>query len=243
MFRMITASFIVLAAGALSAAACRPLLPPAVSWQPRTAQGYPPPTPPTPPPGATASPGPDPDGYLPPPAEPDGQIVRLADSPYADVLVGLQAALDGGHGAWFAERVGERLGLGMFDIGQLDSEGRTVLDAAEAGAVAAAFFAAGARPRIQAYFVDERWTITCLDALTHRWQGDVPYPGVDDLGGGEPIGPQPPASVPLDAAALRLCRDQLGRWTLDEWVHGGYYGMIAQIHALHGDRPLFIVRP
>ena len=50
MLRKIVAPLIVLTAASLLAAACRPLLPPALSTQPPSAQGYPQPGAPTPPP-------------------------------------------------------------------------------------------------------------------------------------------------------------------------------------------------
>lgn len=242
MVRQIVAPLIVVAAASVLAAACQPM-PPALSLRPPSAQGYPQPGTSTPPPGATATPTADADGFLPPPDEPSGQLVRLADSPYADVLVGLQEAIDGGDSAWFGARAPDGRRVHVFGIGQMDSEGGTSANGEAIGALADAFFQAGARPRIQAYFESVGETTVCLYVLTHAWQGAVPYPGVDDIGSAEPVGGQPPATVPLDGAALHICRDQLGEWLLRDWIHGGYHETIERFGAFAPPWPLYVVRP
>lgn len=243
MLRPIAAPLVVLAATSLALAACGPLQPPAWPARPPSAQGYPPPGSPTVPPAPTPTPAADADGYLPPPGSPPSQQIRLAESAFAGILESLQAAIDAGDGDWFGAHVGARKGLSVYGIEQFEGEGGTVVDAAGAAELAAAFFAAGARPRVQAYIEEPRPTSICLYVLTHRWQGDVSYPGVVDLGDGAPIGPQPPSTVPLDAAALHLCPDRDETWTLDAWVHGGYFALIARLSDGLPDASLIFVRP
>lgn len=249
MVRPPTARSVAVAAALLATAACQLPLPPALSTTPLTAQGYPAPSDPaaTPAPTAapTSTPSADADGFLPPPAQPPSQSIRLADSPHADILIPLQAALDTGDASWFEAHVdAANAGMKLFDIGQLDSEGGTTVDGAGASALAAAFFAAGARPRVQAYFEEQRATTVCLYALTHRWQGTVGYPGyAEDHAITARTSPELPPTVPLDAAALHVCRDGLGAWTLDAWIHGGYYGIIGRLSGYAPPWPLVVIRP
>lgn len=243
MVRTFAAPLIALAAASLVAAACRPL-PISSPTRPTTGQGYPPPGTPTPPPDPTATPTADTDGYLPPPLFPPSEPVRLLDGPFADLLVPLQAALDAGDGTWFGARVDDGRPLDLFDVREMDGEGGTALDSAGTAALAAAFGAAGSRPKVQAYFVEPRETITCLYVLTHRWQGDVAFPGYSPDQDATPrIGPPLPPTVPLDGAAFHVCRGRPAEWLLDDWITGGYYDLVAHLGGLDGGGTLFVVRP
>lgn len=231
-------------ATAFAVAACRAPLPPSSTTSRLSALSYPPPGASTATPAPSPTPTADADGLLPPPAQPPSQPVRLADGPNAEVVVPLQAALAAGDDSWFRAHVGARSGLRLFGIDQLDSEGGASVDAAGTAALAAAFFAAGARPRVQAYFEEARPTTRCLYVLTHPWRGEVVYPGyAEDHAIAERTGPALPPTVPQDTAALHLCRDQLGVWTMDEWIHGGHYRIIEGLAGSAPPWPLFVVRP
>lgn len=231
-------------ATALAVAACRLPLAPSSTTARLSAQAYPPPGAPTATPAPSPTPTADADGLLPPPAQPPSQPVGLGDGPYADIVVPLQSALAAGDDGWFGAHVGARRGLRLFDIDQLESEGGASVDAAGTASLAEAFFAAGARPRVQGYFEEARPTTRCLYVLTHPWRGEVDYPGyAADHGIAERAGPALPPTVPLDAAALHLCRDQLGAWTMDAWIHGGHYRIIERLAGHAPPWPLFVIRP
>jgi len=196
---------------------------------PLTAQGYPPPdgAPTSVPQTPVPSPTPSSDGgYFPPPAGIDHRIETLAASPYRDLLLALQAALDAGDPSPPADWVSERFGNRLFDIRSLDSEGGVMLDRDTTRATLGAFLEQGSRPRIQGYFAVDDGEIACLDVLTAVYEGDVAFPGPWD-----PLGPPPPEVVPPDAAAFHACRDQLGTWLWQTWAYGGYHEIVAMIDA------------
>lgn len=198
------------------------------------AQAYPPPDTPAAP---TATPSADSGGYLPPPGNTSNQTVTLAGSPYSDVLVPLQAALASGDAAWPATMVTERFGNTLFDIAILDSEGGAYLDAGGTEAVLADFFQQGSQPVIQGYFADDDGIVPCLNVLTHRYTGTVPYPGEDGA-----YGAPRPTHIPADAAAFKLCRAGAGQWIWENWVHGGYYEIV-DAYGGEGGADYFVVRP
>lgn len=199
------------------------------------AQSYPGPPGTLPPP--TATPPADPDGYLPPPSGVAHQVVTLAGSPYSELLMELQAALDSGNSAWLAGKVTERFGNQLFDIDNLDSEGGAYLTAADAEAVLADFFRQGSRPVIQGYFDNADPNVPCLTVVSHRFQGTVPYPG-EDGGYGAPR----PTNIPADAASFSMCDAGGGEWIWMNWVHGGYYEIVETYDAAR-DWDYFVVRP
>lgn len=201
---------------------------------------YPGPASATPVPSAT--PAPDAQGYLPPPSGGATQTLLLGDSPYADLLLPLQAALLAGDAAPAAELVTERFGLTLFDIRHLDGEGGYVLDAAEAAALLEEAFDAGAAPRLQGYFDVGDGLVPCLELLLWAAGDALPHPRA-----GTPVayGPQPASPLRGDAATWRVCRAQDGVWIWQRWGHGGYHEIVDTFFARPqgGDGTYTVLRP
>lgn len=211
---------------------------------PLTAQGgYPPPgagttaVPPSPMPTPTPTAI---EGLFPPPEGIEHRVEPLAASPYRELLVALQAAIDAGDPAGPADWVAGRFGTRLFDVRHIDSEGGVTMDRATTAALLGAFLDLGARPRVQGYFAVDDGQVACLDVVTAPYAGEVAYPATP-----APLGPRPPDTLVGDAAAFHVCRDQAGAWLWQAWAYGGYHAIVEAYDARRGvgEPPYVVSRP
>ncbi len=203
-------------------------------------QGYPPPATETPtprPPTAT----PDAEGYLPPPAGLPWQQVGLSDGPHADLLMQVQTALDAGDAdtpsSWVAD---DRAGLGLTPLNTMETEGGLGLYSDGVRDLLAAYYTAGASPRVQGYF--ERGP--CLDVLLHRLPAPMPHPATPPASG-DPHGAPAPDVIEAEAAALHICELPGAALFWDRWVYGDYEALLDRFNGYEPDPGLtyFMIRP
>ncbi|MFN8424344.1 MAG: hypothetical protein U0470_13555 [Anaerolineae bacterium] len=119
---------------------------------------------------------------------------------------------------WFGAHVGARRGLRLFDIDQLESEGGASVDAAGTTSLAEAFLRGRRAARGRGHFEEAGPALPVRAHPSLAGRGGLPGPRRGPRHRQYLRGPRalpPMKQLPLDAAALHLCRDQLGAWTLD----------------------------
>lgn len=207
------------------------------------AQGYPTATTE---PTETPTPTPDAQGYMPPPTNITTTLVTLGASPYADLLVPLQAALDAQDLTWLSDTASWRGSLPFVPIGCLDGGdacGSPQLDTPDELAPAVATAIAGTNALIQGYFEEpggdgQGVTWTCLQVLIYPFGTTMTYPTA--IPG--PPGPETnPSTVTVDASAIEVCK-KVDSWGWDAWRFGGYHEIV-DTFAFNGATNYAVVRP
>jgi hypothetical protein len=167
---------------------------------------------------------------MPAPEGIDATVVALDESPYADLLVPLQHALDNGSLAplrdhvWFDQVTFRPIGCGACSVYlQVPDALDTAIEEASDGAAPLV---------LQGYFVDtyadeEAGLLSiCVDLFVHRFGTTVAYPTAppaepDDL----EIFSHPP-SVAIDASIWQVCKD-VDTWNWQSWYFGTYYETVS----------------
>lgn len=209
------------------------------------AQAYPPPQSPTPSitPTETPTPTADAAGYMPTPSGITVTVTSLVGSPYADLLVPLQTALDNDDASAISAMTSNTYELFVGDSTFDGEGGSATMSGADADGYLNSFFSQGTNAHIQGYFETGDAEVPCLEVLIHRFAGAVAYPTSlpTPTGTFEAIGISPPSEFPLDAARWNFCKLPGDGWRWYEWRHGWYYPTIERL--AEADTDYYLIRP
>jgi len=173
---------------------------------------YPEPVTPTP------APTTDPLGLLPPPSEiTSTQMVDIAQSEWADVLVSLRNSLitqDAAGLAGFLAPDGLSIGSDGAGYSYLSDPGTAAVTIFDD------LFQAGSAPVIQGYFVEG-----CLSVFTTGWQGAPDLPVLAEYGIGAPAA----TTLPDSAYMWQVCEGATpGSPYISDWRAGDYYEIVIE---------------
>ncbi len=178
----------------------------------------------------TPTPTPDAEGRYPPPGGVMHEVIALAESPHAPILLLLDDALMMGDSATLAEWIGgseDTLTLEYYAEGEgfgtrpSADEVRSILDS---------LFAGNSSPAIQGYFEPGcmRGRGACgLFVILTGLRGQVAMPTADP---NSELGLPAPADLPLGAAAWELFPDGGGVWWRAWWLGDGYYALVEDLY-------------
>lgn len=220
---------------AATPASCRHDAPPSTTPT-RVQVGYPPPS--EPPATVTPTPSPDEQGYMAVPMDIDTTVVALDESPYADLLVPLQAAMNDGSLAPLRNVVGYNT-MTFLPIGCYENEciPQYLQVPDELDSAMAAAIDGPTNVILQGYFVETYAeagiSSICLELIAHRFGTTVPYP-TPMAKPGEMGHLAISSPVTIDASMWRVCKGN-EFWNWEAWHFGGYHEIVGGLAGM--ERP------